>query len=554
MKGAELLVKILERYGVSYIFGLPGDTTYFFRALNKSSIKFITMRDERGAGFAADVYARLSGKPGVFYVSRSAGATNAVTGIASSFLDGSPTLLIVDQVSRSDCFRRTRMYIELEQLFQPVTKGIDLIWRAKDIPKVMSRAWSLIQTPQKGSWCLILPLDVLDEETEEVYQDPNPIRVEDNSQKAVERLSHCLESSHHPIAILGPGVIESARSGELRPFIDRLSIPFFTTRLAKGVIEETHPLSYGATHFGLDGYRRGKIFSEVDLIITIGYDYADKAKPSYWNEGGKKRNLNITHFSGAKPPWYSPTEEYVVELKNFFTLATKSLSQRREPIHFSFPPFMEQAERKKAIKRKYGYHLLFDALNKLRIILNPEDIIIADNGMNKHYVEQYESPRPTTIISVGLSSIGFSIPAAVGASLARPESKIVVVCGDGGFMISVSDLATIRHLQLPVKIIMVADGAYGLIKGLQLEEFGDATGVDFTNPDFEYLARAFNLQYLAVHSREALDELQAIISSPMSSLIVLNQGYRFSKRANVIRHAKDMPMEFPERHQYGFLY
>src|SRR3989344_732945 len=155
MKGAELLVKILERYGVSHIFGLPGDATPFFRALSKSKIKFITMRDERGAGFAADVYGRLSGQPGVLYVSRGPGGTNAISGIASSFLDASPVLVIADQVSRKYLARRTQMCIELEKTFASVSKGAELVMNAKDIPSAVSRAWSDCRTHPRGSRCLV---------------------------------------------------------------------------------------------------------------------------------------------------------------------------------------------------------------------------------------------------------------------------------------------------------------------------------------------------------------------------------------------------------------
>src|SRR3989344_6145673 len=245
MKGAELLVKILERYGVQYIFGLPGDAPQFFRALKKSRIKFILVRDERNAGFAADVYGRMSGKPSVVYISRGPGATNAVSGVASSFLDASPVLFIADQVGRQYLSRRTQMYVEFEKMFEPVSKGAELVLRANDIPAAFARAWSDIQSLPRGPRCLVIPEDVFDEEAPCRFVAPKIRQQKDSSSRAAEGFIRSIKKSRHPVAILGPGALEHSSSEEFRRFVSRFPIPFFTSRNAIGALPKNHRLNFG---------------------------------------------------------------------------------------------------------------------------------------------------------------------------------------------------------------------------------------------------------------------------------------------------------------------
>lgn len=529
MRAAELLVKTLERYGVSYIFGLPGDATHFFRALHKSSLQFVTVRDERTAGFAAGIYGYLSENPGLAYISRGPGGTNLLSGVACAFLEDYPAIYIIDQQERRDCVdRRIHMFVDFESAYEPITKGVSLIWKAGDIPPALSLAWSEIQTAPKGPWCVVVPQDVFNEDTEEVYLQPAPPRQEDCSIEAVSVLKRRLQDSRQPVLILGPGVRSVWKSGALESFVDRLAVPFFTTRHAKGIVAETHPLNYGFI-------RKGNIAllcSEFDLVITLGHGVPDK---NYlwdrWGGANKITHINISDHPSVRTYWFNPNEEYIVDYKRFFTLALREIPKNSNPKTFSISSAEWQERELRKLKESSGDHLLGKLLSPdyLGSVLGPEDILIPDTGLNKIYVlTAYRAPGPNVLSASAFSAIGFAVPASIGAQLARPDARVVAVCGDGGFMMTVAELETIRRLNLPIKIIVTVDESYGYIKQRQYEAFGGCVGVDFSNPDFELLARAFGFNYLPIYSEaDAAKIVPLMHRKDDPALIVLYQKYRY---------------------------
>ncbi|MBI2122323.1 MAG: thiamine pyrophosphate-binding protein [Candidatus Sungbacteria bacterium] len=530
MKGAELIVKTLERYSVSHIFGLPGDATSFFRALTKSPIQFITMRNEQGVGYAINGYARVAKKPGVAYVSRGAGGTNVLTGIACAYLEGTPAIFITDQVSRKESiYPDSYMFINLEDIYRPVSKGVDVVWRAQDIPDIMSRAWADAKRKTPGPRCIIVPQDVFNEDTDPIYLDPVVSEdVEIDSLGAVERLQYHLEKSGYPILIFGPGIKEFVRSEELKSFLDRISVPFFTTRHAKGIIYETHPLHYGVARNDI----LSALSPQIDLVITLGYNISDKDDEySWWLDRTKIEHIDISDSPPIETLCFQPAEKFRVDWKDFFQLAQEKLPVRSHPTLFRLSSQEWQERCRRMTLDRFGDFLLGDVLNQnnLGAILTSDDIITVETGLTRRYIlTVFKSCGPHIIGSGTLSALGFSVPAAIGASIADPNARVVVICGDGALLMNVSELATIRRLKLPVKIIVVADGSYGYMKYLQYEAFGSCVGVDFTNPDFELLARAFGFEYLGVHQETELELVRSLIEDRNNpALIVLYQKYQY---------------------------
>lgn len=527
MKGAEIIVSNLEKYGVKYIFGLPGDATYFFRALRRSTIKFITVHDERTAGFAAGVYGHLSGMPGVAYVSRGPGGTNLISGVACSFLEEYPALYIMDQQSRKDCVdRRVHMFVDFESVYEPVSKGVDVVWHAKDISKVLPRAWTDVQRPPMGPRCLVVPQDVLNEDAEPSYLEPDFVMAEkDESEDAVENIARHIAKDKHAVLILGPGVRKFAFR-ELKKFVDHLSLPFFTTRHAKGIIDERHPLNYGIMRKG----NLSMLSSEFNLVITIGHGVPDK---NYlWVENEKKiTHINVSDHPCVRTGWFSPNEEYIVDWPNFFSLSENFIPKGTREDKFSVSSDFWQEREREALGQKSGKNLLWHLLGPkyLGKVVKDDDLLIPDTGLNKIYaLSAYRAPGPNFLCSSAFSSIGFAIPASIGASYADPERNIIAICGDGGFLMSVAELETIKRLNLPVKILVLADGAYGYIKERQHEAFGSDLGVNFGIPDFGHLAKAFDLNYVAVRRQEDLRTAKKAISSRKTSvLVVLYQQYNY---------------------------
>jgi len=525
IKGAELLVRTLEKLGVSRIFGLPGDSTQFFRALRRSHIKFVTMRDERGAGFAADVYGRLTKKPAVVYVSRGPGGINAAGGITSSYLDASPAIYLIDQVLKKNYIRRTHMSVEFDKVLAPISKGVEIIWKPDDIPGALARAWADALSHPRGPRCIIIPQDVFDESADFFFVPPMKIKTEDFSTEAADRLAFHLNRSKTPIAILGKGVLDHTGSPNFKKFIENHPIPFLTTRFAKGAISETHDRNYGI----MAG--RSELFKKADLVITIGFDHTDKPGSFVWLKNDKKINhLDIAHFERPQLPWFSPDENYSVDLANFFEIAQKKISPGKFPaLEFTAKDWRKKITEK--VIKEQGGKLLYKILSKeyLGGILGKEDVIISDTGVHKrHVLFAYEAPGPNSIFSVAYSTIGFAVPGAIGASFARPKARVIAVCGDGGFLMSMADLETIRRFKFPIKIIIVADNSYGLIKQQQQNDFGGNFGADFTNPKFSYIAKAFGFQYVPVRlGKDLKNAKRVILSKTTPAIIVLYEKYRY---------------------------
>lgn len=530
MKGAELIVKTLEQYGVTHIFGLPGDATPFFRALSKSPLKFVTMRNEQGVGYATIGYARAANKPGVAYVSRGPGGTNILTGIACARLEGTPALFIVDQVRRKESiYPDSYMYVNLEDIYAAAAKGVNVVWHAKDIPSIMSRSWTNAKSKTSGPHCIIIPQDVFNEDTVPIYIDlPTTEKTENDSAAALEKFRSYLDNSAYPIAILGPGVKEFAHSGAVQSFLEHFKIPFFTTRHAKGVVSEAHSTNYGVARSDIVSHLSPKI----DLVITLGFNVSDKDDEySWWLDRTKIKHLDISDSPAIETLYFQPAEKLCVRLDEFFRLAKEIPPVRSRSALSTLSSRQWQERCRQLTLDRFGDTLLSSVLDQhnLGMLLAPKDALVVETGLTRRYVlTAFRACGPQILGSMSLSALGFSIPASIGISLAKPEARVVALCGDGALLMSSSELATIRHLKLPIKIIVVADESFGYMKYLQQEAFGTHAGVDFTNPDFELLARAFGFSYACVRQKSDIKRIHPLIESPKNpALIVLYQKYRY---------------------------
>lgn len=520
MNGAELLVDTLAAHGVRHAFGIPGDEVFMFDALRRSRLDFVVARHEQGAAFMADVYARVSGRPGVCFSTLGPGATNLVTGVANAFLDRSPVIAISDQVPTDRLLDGAHQYLDLEALFGPITK-----WRAtlKDghaIPCAVADAFRCAMTERKGPVHLTLPADVLARAVSApagaAAQRP-PVNGRDHPPAGlngtaadVEQLLALLQMAEAPIAIVGNLPTRARANAELIALVEAFQLPVFTTYMGKGAVPEDHPLSLGVLSRHA-GQSLSTIFEPADLVLTIGFDPVEGVSPALWSVGRAKRTVALgTQTDGDEAGM--PADLHVTgDLKALLTeLVTRQNGRTSQPCWLDAAAVRTQIRQRLRGQPAAGDGAMRPqaVVDTIRQVVDPSAIIVGDVGLNKYAVGLcFEAREPGTVIfSNGLSALGFALPGAIGARLARPEAQVIAVAGDGGFLMNVQELETAVRRALPVVAIVLRDDSYGLIKRMQEKQFGCSFGVELGNPDLPALARSFGAAGVRVTRPDELAE------------------------------------------------
>ncbi|MFN7713887.1 MAG: acetolactate synthase large subunit [Pseudanabaenaceae cyanobacterium] len=538
MNTAELLVQCLENEGVSYIFGLPGEENMaVLHALQNSSIQFVTTRHEQGAAFMADVYGRLTGKPGVCLSTLGPGATNLMTGVADANLDCAPLVAITGQVGTDRMHIESHQYLDLVAMFAPVTKWNAQIVRPSNTPEIVRKAFKISQTEKPGAVHIDLPENIA---AMPATGAPLPYKSDGNrmyaSYRSLGDAAVSINEAQNPIILVGNGAIRSHASQALTDFATRLNIPVVNTFMGKGVIPYHHPLALWT--IGLQ--QRDLIscaFDDTDLVIAVGYDLIEYS-PKKWNPQGTIPIVHIGETPAEVDSSYMPSVEIVGDISDSLLeimhrcdrtgMDTPSALKLRPQILADY----EQYAKDDAFPMK-PQKIVYD----LRHVMGDQDIVISDVGAHKIWMaRQYHCNRPNTcIISNGFAAMGIAIPGAVAAKLVHPDRKIVAVTGDGGFMMNMQELETATRLKTPFVTIIFNDGGYGLIEWKQNLHYGASAYVRFGNPDFVKLAQSMGLIGYRIESaadfvptlKEALhQDLPVVIDCPVD----YRENMRFSQK------------------------
>jgi acetolactate synthase I/II/III large subunit len=535
---AELLVKCLENEGVEYIFGLPGEENlHILEALKNSSIQFITTRHEQGAAFMADVYGRLTGKAGVCLSTLGPGATNLMTGVADANLDGAPLVAITGQVGTDRMHIESHQYLDLVAMFAPVTKWNKQIVRPGITPEVVRKAFKTAQSEKPGAVHIDLPENIAAMPAE---GEPLPLDSQEKvyaSYRTLNMAAAVIAKAKNPLILAGNGTIRANASEALTEFATALNIPVANTFMGKGTIPYTHPLALWAV--GLQ--QRDLIscaFDRSDLIIAVGYDLIEYS-PKKWNPDGKLQVIHIGTTPAEIDSSYSPVVEVVGDITDSLLDILKRADRQNKPTPAN-------AALKTEIRADYEFYandtgfpikpqkLIYD----LRQVMGPEDIVISDVGAHKMWMaRQYHSDCPNTcLISNGFAAMGIAIPGAVAAKLVHPDKRIVAVTGDGGFMMNCQELETALRVGTPFVTVIFNDNGYGLIEWKQLNQFGEASFIKFTNPDFVKFAESMGLKGYRVESAaDLLPTLESAFQQDVPAVIDVPVDYgenlRFSKKA-----------------------
>lgn len=498
MRVADLLVRCLEKEGVRFVFGLPGEETLDINdALRHSDIQFIAVRHEQGAAFMADAYGRLTGKAGVCLATLGPGATNLITGIVDATLDRAPVVAITGQADLRRLHQDFHQYIDVNSVFRPFTKWTARIASPEPVVEVTRKAFKLAESEPPGATHIELPENIAamvlpDEPQLQVYgrhlAPPNPPIA---AQELLQEAAAIIEQAAAPAILVGNGVIRGKAAAAVQQWAEVLNVPVINTFMGKGILSFQHPLSLST--IGLQVRDHVACGLDVcDVVIAIGYDYVEYG-PEHWNDDRRKTIIHIAATPAEVDSHYTPAVEIVGDIDRIVTrLAAMTYQAKR------FDRFQVIQKRILAeyldTKDDLGFPIKPQkALYDLRQALAPDAIVISDVGANKIWVARmFPAYRPNTVlISNGFAAMGFALPAAIAAKLVHPERTVVAVAGDGGFLMNVQELETAVRLKLAIVIIIFNDNGYGLIRWKQQNRYGATAGVDFQNPDFVGLARSF---------------------------------------------------------------
>ena len=506
MKASDLFIKCLEDEGVKYIFGLPGEETsdLMISLLDSKKIKFILVRHEQGAAFMADVYGRLTQKVGPCLSTLGPGATNLTTGVANANMDRSPILAITGQTGTDVLHKESHQNMDVVTMFKPITKWSWSIRNPDSIPEIIRRAFKISVAEKSGAVHLVLPQDIAKKHSE-----IKPITTQELSRsrpndELVKKGAKMILEAKRPLILVGNGVIRESASPCLRRFTEQTGICSMNTFMAKGVISdksERHLQTIGikeADHAQI-------AMREADLVVAVGYDLVEYS-PKNWNRQLDKKIIHIDFTLAEVDTYYPPTIEIAADIEYTIGALLNELEQlkKKNPIlegftHSEVPPIFRKTKeevvwRVDRYKNDFSYPIKPEKLvTDVRSVFDENDIIISDVGAHKLWIAKvYNTYSPNTcLITNGFCSMGFALPGAIAAQLARPNRKVVAMCGDAGFLMNVQELETAVRLNLPIIIVVWCDSDLGMISLKQIDEFGKSAFTKFSNPNFVKLAESF---------------------------------------------------------------
>lgn len=527
MKAAELFVKCLENEGVEYIFGIPGEENLdVMDALLDSSIQFITVRHEQGAAFMADVYGRLTGKAGVCLATLGPGATNLITGVADANLDHAPVVAIAGQASTHRLHKESHQVLDLELIFEPITKYSSRILSPSVITEVVRKAFKVAQTEKTGATFIEFPENIAEMEIEDSPIDTrNPMSPEPPGIK-VEAAAKLISQAKQPMILAGNGIIRGHACKELAAFAERLKIPVANTFMAKGVIPFKHPMALGSAGLQANDYISCG-FAKADLIICIGYDLVEY-HPYLWHQTKDRNIIHIDQNHAEVDAYYSVDIGVVGDIKHslqrIMKIAKPSAGNAMHALRNVLIEEMNQHQDDNAVPMK-PQKIIWD----LRTAMALDDIAISDVGAHKMWMSRmFRCEHPNTcIISNGFASMGIAVPGAIAAKLVNPNKKVVAVTGDAGFMMNSQEIETAMRLGTAIVILIWSDNAYGLIEWKQMNQFNRASNISFTNPDFVKYAESFGAKGYRIESGDdLLPTLKKALADNTVSIIDCPVDYR----------------------------
>jgi acetolactate synthase I/II/III large subunit len=504
MNNADLIVATLKSAGIPRGFGIPsGNVLPLMEAMRTGGVDFVLTAHEGSAGFAADVTGRLSGAPGLCIATLGPGATNLATGIGSAFLDRSPLIAITCNLNTDQLGRRIQMWIDHHALFKPITKAT-LALRQGEIGATLTQAIQLALSEPQGPVHLDLPEDVaLAGTNEPLPQLMPPTKPTPAADEAIRRAAALITAARRPIAVIGASSMRIADPAVLRRVVENHNLPFATTTMAKGLIDERHPLSLGCIERACRQVQR-RLLRSADLIVGLGYDTVE-VEYEAWIGDLPLLQIDIEPVDSA--PSVKLVHQVVGDLDSSFR---RLAAHPETSLRWSEDAIDEHRRVFQAALRpasaSFTAHAAIDAVRRAL----PQDGIIAfDVGAHTHQIaSQWTAHAPKTfLITNGWSSMGFGLPAAIAAKLARPDLPVVCLIGDGCFQMTCGEVATAKRLGVTLPIVVLDDKWLALIKVKQIRRQFPLYGTALQDEEYrEPPAHYFGVPVRGVRSATALQE------------------------------------------------
>ncbi|MFE5581267.1 thiamine pyrophosphate-binding protein [Kitasatospora sp. NPDC056531] len=523
---AHALLQRLRDHGVQTVFGVVGREAASILFDEVDGVDFVLTRHEFTAGVAADVLARITGRPQACWATLGPGMTNLSTGVATSILDRSPVIALAAQSESHDIFPNdTHQCLDSVAVMRPMTKYSVELQRPDDITDLVDSAVAAAMTEPVGPSFISLPVDLLGSDIDTTLVHPaartpaKPVgAVQDGWQAAARQAAELVASAQHPVLVVGAAAIRSGAVPAVRALAERLNIPVITTYIAKGVLPHGHDLNYGAVTGYMDGILSfpalETLFGPADVILTLGYDYAEDLRPSMWQRGGTKTTVRVSPTVNPIPRVYRPDVDVVTDVLAFVEYLDEQTAEVPVKTPHDITPLRERIAEFLADTEHYQdgmrVHQVIDSMNTVMAeTAEPgEGTIVSDIGFFRHYGVLFaRADQPFGFLtSAGCSSFGYGIPAAMGAQLARPGQPTFLIAGDGGFHSNSADLETIARLNLPIVTVVVNNDTNGLIELYQNlgHHRSHDPAVKFTGVDFTELARANGVEAVKAATREEL--------------------------------------------------
>lgn len=517
MTTAEVLVKCLEAQGVKYVFGIPGEENLaFLEALRISTIKLVITRHEQAAVFMAATFGRLTGKAGVALSTLGPGATNLVTGVAYAQLGGMPLLVITGQKPVRTSKQGRFQIIDVVSMMKPLTKMTARIEDPAKAALLIREAFEIAEIERPGAVHLELPEDIASEEVlgvVDVNANVKPFR-EAPADADILKAVQLIQEAKHPIVLIAAGANRKRIHRELSAFIEKTKIPFVTTQMGKGVLDEMCPSYLGTTALSADDYVHCAL-ERSDLILSIGHDTIEK--PPVIMTPSKRAVIHMNFYEASNEEIlddvYVPSHQVVGDI----ALGLKKLTELIVPQDsWDIQYFNKVGEkmRKQILERSDS---LAFPLKPQRIVADltavlagsDTGIMCLDNGMYKLWIARgfFAREQNSILLDNALATMGAGLPSAIAAKILYPEKRVLAVVGDGGFMMSASELETAKRLNLDLVVLILNDNGYGMIKWKQEAEGLTNFGLDFNNPDFVKFAESFGANGLRITEAGKLREV-----------------------------------------------
>jgi acetolactate synthase-1/2/3 large subunit len=543
IKGSDVFVRALENEGVEYVFGVPGEENLdLLESLRTSSIRLVVTRHEQVAGFMAATYGRLTGKSGVCLSTLGPGAANLVTAAAYASLGGMPMLMITGQKPIRHSRQARFQIIDTVAMMRPITKSARQVLDARSIPTLVREAFRVAQSERPGPVHLELPEDMASQLTTFTGMIPvgasfRPLAAEQAIQQAAQKIA----TARHPLIVLGAGANRPGLAPGLSAAMHRMGIPFFNTQMGKGAVNGNSDLYLGTAALSSDDYVH--LASDyADLIIAVGHDTVEK--PPFIMGPSGPEVIHVDFNPADIDQIYFPHIEVIGDIADSMTRIAVAVDGSR--YDFAYYTRVQALVR---VRVADGANDPRYPLTPQRIVADvrtvlPEDgILCLDNGMYKiWFARNYRTHVSNTILlDNALATMGAGLPSGMMAAMLHRDKRVMVVCGDGGFMMNSQDLETAIRLNLNLVVLILEDHGYGMIRWKQQAEGFTDFGLAFKNPDFVQYARAYGANGRRIRATEDLVPiLEAAFRRGGVHLVVVPIDYSENQRV-LIDELKSRP-------------